>query len=86
MKYLKKEKLREINNELKNLIQRHEAFYKDLNVSISILGLFRLKDEVENLEEYPFSYTILRSFILFALLPVLTNALSVVVSQEITLR
>lgn len=77
MKYLKNEKLRKIHQELKNLVQSHKNKEEDFKRSISILVLFRIKDEIENLREYPFDYTILKNFIFFALLPIFTNILTV---------
>ncbi len=78
MQKLKNMELKEINQNLRNVIHSREE--------LKILASFRIKEEIENLKEYPLDYSTFLEFISFTLLPVFTNIFNMFVTKYLLAR
>ncbi len=50
---------------------------------LTVLTLLKLKDDIINIKEYPINTQILKEFIFYCLLPILSNVIMVLIEGKI---
>ena len=80
----KEQKLKEITDELKKLLgKKSETHEEEFRTSLIRLEKFRLREEIEDIREYPFDTKILYAFLGAAIFPVVTNILTYFIQEII---
>jgi hypothetical protein len=82
IRHFKSRKLQEINQKLNSSLETLEI--EKISQTL-VLVLLKVKDEIENLWEYPINFEILKEFLFYCLLPVLSHIFMVVITDKMLL-